>query len=56
MTLFITVEISGMTQVLASHAGNIGGMFIGGWEGTKVISNTHMFIKSSCQQFEWDRV
>ena len=52
MTPFVIVEIGGMTQVLASCAGNIGGMVIGGWERTKVVSSTLVFIESSCQQFE----
>ena len=56
MILLVTVETGGMTQVLASHAGNVGGMVIGCWEGTKVVSSTLVFIESSCQQFEWDGV
>ena len=56
MTLLVTVEKGGMTQVLASRAGNVRGMVIGVWERTKVVSSTLVFIKSSCQQFEWDGV
>ena len=53
MTLLVTVETGGMTQVLASRAGNIGGMVIGGWEGTRVFQARSC---SPCQQFEWDGV
>ena len=43
MTLFITIETSGMTQALASHAAIIGGMVIDGWEGTRVVSSPLVF-------------
>ena len=32
-----------MTQVLASHAGNVGGIDIGGWDETKVVSSPLVF-------------
>ena len=43
MTLLVTVETGGMTQALASRAGNVGGMVIGGWKGTRVVSSPLMF-------------
>ena len=43
MTLLDTVETGGMTQALASRAGNVGGMVIGGWEGTRVVSSPRVF-------------
>ena len=43
MTLLVTVETGGMTQVLASRAGNVGGMVIGGWEETRVVSSPLVF-------------
>ena len=33
MAFFVTVETGEMTQVLASHAGNVGGMDTGDWDG-----------------------
>ena len=33
VTFFVTVETSDMTQVLASRAGNVGGMDTGVWGG-----------------------
>ena len=32
-----------MTQALASRAGNVGGMVIGGWEETRVVSSLLVF-------------
>ena len=32
-----------MTQVLISRAGNVGGIDIGGWDETKVVSNSLVF-------------
>ena len=52
MTFLFIVEIGDMTQVLASRAGNVGGINIGGWDRTKVVSSMLVFIESSCQQFE----
>ena len=43
MTLLVTVETSNMTQVLASCAGNIGGIDLGGWGRTRVISSPLVF-------------
>ena len=52
MTFLFIVETGDMTQVLASRAGNVGGIDIGGWDRTKVVSSMLVFIESSCQQFE----
>ena len=43
MTFLVTIETGDMTQVLASHAGNVGKMVMGGWEGTGVVSNPLVF-------------
>ena len=43
MTFFVTVETGDMTQVLASRAGNVGGIEIGGWDETKVVSSPLVF-------------
>ena len=37
MTLLVTVETGDMTQVLASRAGNVGAIDIGGWGRTRVV-------------------
>ena len=59
MTLFVTVETGDVTQVFESPIGsanNVGGIDLGGWDRTKVVSSTLVFIESLCQQFEWDGV
>ena len=43
MTLLVTVETGNMTQVLASRAGNVGGIDLGGWGGTRVVSSPLVF-------------
>ena len=43
MTLLDTVETGDMTQALASRAGNVGGIVMGGWEGTGVVSSPLVF-------------
>ena len=43
MTLLVIVETGNMTQVLASRAGNVGGIDLGGWGGTKVVSSPLVF-------------
>ena len=43
MTLLVTVETGDMTQVLASRAGNVGGIDIGGWDGTRVVLSPLVF-------------
>ena len=43
MTFLFTVETGGMTQALTSRAGNVGGMVIGGWERTRVVSSPLVF-------------
>ena len=48
MTFLVTVEASDMTQVLASRAGNVGGMDTGGWGGTRVVSSPLVFQTTLC--------
>ena len=51
VTLLVTVETGDMTQVFESpigSAGNVGGIDLGGWDRTKVVSSTLVFIESSC--------
>ena len=43
MTFLITVEIDNMTQVLASHAANVGDIDLGSWGGTRVVSSPLVF-------------
>ena len=43
VTLLVTVETSDMTQVLASRAGNVGGIDIGGWGRTRVVLSPLVF-------------
>ena len=43
VTLLVIVETGDMTQVLASRAGNIGRMVMGGWEETGVVSSPLVF-------------
>ena len=43
MTLLVRVETGDMTQVLASRAGNVGGIDIGGWDGTRVVLSPLVF-------------
>ena len=43
MTLLVTVETSNMSQVLASHPGNVGEIDFGGWGGTRVVSSPLVF-------------
>ena len=43
MTLLVTIETGDMTQVFASRAGNVGGIDIGGWSGTRVVSSPLVF-------------
>ena len=43
MILLVTVETGDMTQVLASRAGNVGGMVMSGLEGTGVVSSPLVF-------------
>ena len=59
VTLLVTVKTGDMTRVFESaigSAGNVGGIDLGGWDRTKVVSSTLVFIESLCQQFEWDGV
>ena len=44
-----------MTQVFESpigSTGNVGGIDLGGWDRTKVVSSTLVFIELLCQHFE----
>ena len=43
MILLVTVETGDITQVLASRAGNVEGIDIGGWGKTRVVSSPLMF-------------
>ena len=43
MTLLVTVETGNMSQVLATRAGNVGDIDLGGWGGTRVISSPLVF-------------
>ena len=43
MTFLVTVETGNMTQVLASRAGNVGDIDLGGWDGTRVVSSPLVF-------------
>ena len=43
MTLLVTIETGGMTQALASRAGNIEGIVIGGWGKTRIVSSPLVF-------------
>ena len=43
MTFLVTVEIGDMTQVLASRASNVGGIGLGGWEGTRIVLSPLVF-------------
>ena len=43
MTFLVIVETGNMTQVLASRAGNIRGIDVGGWGGTKVVLSPLVF-------------
>ena len=43
MTFLGTVETGDMTQVLASRAGNVGGIDIGAWGRTRVVSSPLVF-------------
>ena len=46
MSLMITVKIENMTQVLASltkEAGNVRGIEISDWDGTRVVSSLVIF-------------
>ena len=59
VTFLVTVETGDMTQVFESpigSAGNVRGIDLGGWDRTKVVLSTLVFIESLCQQFEWDGV
>ena len=43
MTLLVTVETDNMTQLLASRAGNVEDIDLGGWGRSKVISSPLVF-------------
>ena len=43
MTLLVTVETGNMTQVLTSRPGNVGGIDLGGWDTTRVVSSLLVF-------------
>ena len=43
MTLLVTVETGNMTQVFVSRAGNVRGIDLGGWGGTRVVSSPLVF-------------
>ena len=55
MAVLVRMEVGDMTQVFESpigSAGNAGGFDLGGWDRTKVVSNTLVFIESLYQQFK----
>ena len=43
MTLLIIVQTGNMTQSLASCPGNVGGIDLGGWGRTRVVSSPLVF-------------
>ena len=43
MTFLVAVETDDMTQVIASRAGNVGGIDLGSWGGTRVVSSPLVF-------------
>ena len=48
MTLLVLVETGDMTQVLASRAGNVGGIDIGVRDRTRVVLSPLVFTVSLC--------